>query len=798
MDGLGLTGRLAMWSARRRWIVLGVWVVLFLVGGFLSAGISDVVNNDQRQTNNPESQQASNLLEDRGLRDPQPIEELVIVQFETATVDDAAFESTVTEVLGEIRALGSDVVKSATSFFETGAPSLVSEDGRTTLIPVTLVGTIADSTDSSEPFVERVRELNAAHDDVTVGMFGFGSLSVVFQEFAEEDLQAESRVLPVALLILILVFGAVAAGFVPIIVAFIAIVIAIGLAAVIGEQWPLSFFIPNFILSIGLAVGIDYSLFIVERYREERAQGREKFDAIGIAGDTASRAVLFSGITVIIALFGMFIVPQAIFRSLATGAVLVAALSVIAGLTLQPALLAILGDRVNFARVRPRLVAAIAVVMGIPAFVLLGAGLDGLAVAALATLLVTLIVTGIGNQQRLEQRSGFVGQLFANGRADESGGFWATIARVVMRYPLFAAGSAAGLLVLLSLSYWSISLGFAGASTLPIGSEPREGFEALAADFSVGQASPAEIVIDAADTGAAEVQGAIDSLVAALDADPIFGEPVNAGLDSTTTVLIQVALNVESATPEERAAIERLRGELIPAAFAGVNADVLVGGLPGGNADFFSMVDTYTPIVFAFVLGFSFVLLLLVFRSIVVPIKAIIMNLLSVGAAYGLLVLVFQEGVGADLLGFETVETVEAWIPLFLFTILFGLSMDYHVFLLSRIRERYDQTQENGESVAFGLRSTANIITGAAAIMIAVFGGFAAGRLVSFQQMGFGLSAAIFLDATVVRTILVPATMALLGDRNWYLPSWLTWLPDLRVERGSSAPAAAPAGGGGD
>lgn len=802
-DNLGATGKLARWSARHRWWVIVAWAVLFLVGGFLASGINDVLNNDQRQTNNPESTQAANLLEDRDLRAAQPIEELVIVRSESLTVDDGAFEDHVAEVLGAIRDLGDEIVVASTSFYETGAPTLVSEDRRTTLLPVTLVGSLADTDDSSEPFMELIRELAAEEEDgFTVGTFGFGSLNVVFTEQVEEDLQAETLALPVALLILVLVFGAIAAAFVPIIVAFVAILISIGIVAVIGQQWPLSFFITNFILSIGLAVGIDYSLFIVERYREERRLGHEKLDAIGIAGDTASRAVLFSGITVIIALIGMFIVPQAIFRSLATGAMLVAGLSVIAGLTLQPALLAALGDHVNFLRVRPRLVATVALVLGVPLFVLLmllgAGGLESLAIVAVLTLLVTIALSVAASVGSLADRGGFVGSLFDGHHAAEGVGFWARTAALVMRFRVISAVSAATLLFLLSLAYWSISLGFAGASTLPEDTEPHVAFEILATEFSAGQAAPAEIVVDAADVDAPGVAGAIEELLAALEADTAFGTPSRAELPVSNTALIFAPLNAESATPEEKSAIDRLRDEIIPSAFEGSGATVLVGGLPGGNADFFGMVDDFTPIVFAFVLGFSFVLLTLVFRSIVVPIKAIIMNLLSVGAAYGLLVLVFQEGIGAGLLGFQTVETIEAWIPLFLFTILFGLSMDYHVFLLSRIRERYDETHQNRESVAFGLRSTANIITGAAAIMIAVFGGFAAGELVPFQQMGFGLAAAIFLDATIVRTVLVPATMAMLGDWNWYLPSWLHWIPDLRVERqpGSAQPAGAPAGGG--
>ena len=234
-----------------------------------------------------------------------------------------------------------------------------------------------------------------------------------------------------------------------------------------------------------------------------------------------------------------------------------------------------------------------------------------------------------------------------------------------------------------------------------------------------------------------------------------------------------------------------LREELIPAAFEGVPAEVHVGGLTAETADFYGIVDVYTPIVFAFVLGLSFIILMMVFRSIVIPIKAIIMNLLSVGATYGLLVLVFQKGIGADLLGFDRAEVIDAWLPLFLFTILFGLSMDYHVFLLSRIRERYDETQNNTEAVAYGLRSTAGIITGAALIMVVVFGAFATGETIVNQLMGFGLAIAVLLDATLVRSVLVPASMEVLGKGNWYLPSWLSWLPDLRVEAVEDSPLSA-------
>jgi RND superfamily putative drug exporter len=444
----------------------------------------------------------------------------------------------------------------------------------------------------------------------------------------------------------------------------------------------------------------------------------------------------------------MFIVPVSIFRTMAIGAILVVIAAMLASLTLLPAVLSLLGDRVNRLRV--------------PYF---------------------------GNGTHLH----------------EDRGFWATGAHLVMRYKYVSAVAGAALLVFLASSYTRIDLGQAGVATLPEGNQARQAFEVLDANFQAGLSTPAEIVIDG-DIASPGVQTAIDTLVARIEADTEHGYGAVGPLQvapSGGLALIQVPLSGDVASDEAIEAIRTLRDDYVPAAFGSTDATALVGGLTASTFDFFELVKDWTPIVLAFVLGLSFVLLLLVFRSLFVPLKAIVMNLLSVGAAYGLLVLIFQEGHGAGLLGFQTVEEIEAWVPLFLFTILFGLSMDYEVFLLSRIRERYDQTRNNSEAISFGLRSTANIITGAAAIMIIVFSGFALGELVMFQQLGFGLAVAIFFDATIVRMVLVPATMAMVGDWNWYLPSWLNWLPDMRVE-GPRAPheatpaAASPAAAAGD
>jgi len=368
---------------------------------------------------------------------------------------------------------------------------------------------------------------------------------------------------------------------------------------------------------------------------------------------------------------------------------------------------------------------------------------------------------------------------FLGGSGAGGGRFWTRITKLVMARPVVSLVLAGGLLLLAASPVLSLNQGSSGISSFPDEAKTKRGFEILQAEFSAGLASPAEIVVDGPVDSIA-VQAGIERLVDSLRIDPIYGNvsvETNSARDLT---LISVPINADQFSNDGIGAARRIRDEMIPA--AEIPAAVYLGGGTAKQMDFTDIAQTWMPRVFAFVLSLSFILLTVAFRSLVVPLKAILMNLLSVAAAYGLLVLVFQLGVGADLLGFTQTDTIESWLPLFLFSILFGLSMDYHVILLSRIRERYDQTGDNEESVAHGLRTTAGMITGAALIMVAVFGGFATGRLVMLQQMGFGLAVAIFLDATIVRSILIPASMKLLGDKNWWFPSFLEWLPDLRVE----------------
>jgi RND superfamily putative drug exporter len=361
------------------------------------------------------------------------------------------------------------------------------------------------------------------------------------------------------------------------------------------------------------------------------------------------------------------------------------------------------------------------------------------------------------------------------------GGFWDRVSHAVMRRPVASVLVSGGVLVAVAIPYFGINLGFPGVSMLPADTDAHRAFAIMAEDFSGGLDSPVEIAIDA-DLSSPAVQAGIDELRATLAGDPAFGPSQVETNAAGDLALVSAPTVGDPSSDTSVQAVERLRARYVPATFAGTDAKVLVGGDTAWNKDGFDIIERYLPIVLFLVLGMSFLLLTVVFRSIVVAFKAILMNLLSVGAAYGLLVLVFQEGVGAGVLGFRQGEFIAAWLPLFLFSVLFGLSMDYHVFLLSRIREQYDRTGDNAGSVAYGVRSTAGIITGAALIMVAVFAGFASGELTEMQQMGFGLGVAVLMDATIVRTVLVPASMRLLGKWNWYLPTWLAWLPELHVE----------------
>jgi len=724
---------LARVSARHPWRTVGIWLAV-LVTSILIAGtmLGDALSLETKLTNNPESTRAETLIHER-TGDPDSTSEIVIVRSSMFTVDDPAYQSYVEQLFGQINALGDELITSGTTFYLSGDESLVSADRKTTLIPLTIPADSWGEIDQLHEIVETSLESPSFEVLVT----GAATLDAEVTKVAEKDLATGEGIgISAALVILALILGAVAAAFLPIILAIIAIAIALGATALVGQVVDLPFFVTNMITMMGLAVGIDYSLFIVCRYREERAKGRDKTEALEITGATAGRTVLISGMTVALTLIGLLLTPDSANQAIGIGALLVVGIAMIASMTLLPALLYLMGDKIN-------------------------------------ALKIPFI-----------RKVGFV-------QAGESGsGFWHRTTKLVMGRPVLSLLVGAGILLIAASSYGDIRQGEVGVSALPDSMMSKEAFLVLEREFGYGQDLPAMIVID----GPTDLQSTTDAVAVlqnSIAADPAFVSSTVEVLPESNLTIVRTWLAGDPVGTEAMGSVKRLRAIYIPTAFNDVQTDVLVGGRTAELVDLSDITETYTPIVFIFVLGLSFILLTVAFRSIVIPIKAILMNLLSVGATYGLMVLVFQKGVGADLLGFQQVDVIQMGLPLFLFAVLFGLSMDYHVFLLSRIRERFLETGDNAEAVEYGLRSTGRLITGAALIMVAVFGGFAMGELPALQQFGFGLAIAVLLDATIVRCILVPASMRLLGKWNWYLPTSLHWLPELHVELPATAEASA-------
>ena len=719
--------RLAEVAVARPGRVLAVWGGLVLVGFALIGGLlGSALSSEGDVTSNPESKQAQELIDER-LPQRDAVDEVVIVRSDDLPVADPAFRRRVSSIVEQLSR--SDGVAQVSSYLDQGGEALVSSDGHATILPVVLAADEEDSIEDVTQIVQRADGVEGFNVDIT-GEFTAGR---DFEEVSASDLsKGELQFgLPAAMIVLLLVFGTLVGAAIPLAMSLISIIVGLGVVGVIGQFVELNLFIVNMLVAMGLALGIDYSLFIVSRLREERARGVGHREAILNVASTATRAVVFSGTAFSLALLGMFLVPDTVLRSLALGAIIVAIGSIAVALTFHPALLMVLVDRVDRLRV-PWL---------------------GKRVAA---------------------------------SAGSEGRFWGGAVRAVTRHPTVSLLAAVALLLLATAPLLGLKLGASGPSSLPDDTLAKQGLIALERDFPAGASDPVEIAVDNRGTPASREQ--IERLGSQLESDPDFAADQATIEQGQGLVVVSVPLNTEANSEEASAAIDRLRDEYVPQAFGDAADRVLVGGAPAEVRDYFALVGNWLPIVIAFVLALSFVLLTLAFRSIVVPLTAIAVNLLSVGAAYGLLVLVFQEGVGADIFGFGQVERIEAWVPVFLFSVLFGLSMDYQVFLLSRIHERYRAIGDTTEAIIFGVGSTARLITGAALIIVVVFAGFASGELVSFQQMGFGVAVALLVDATIVRSVVIPAAMQLLGDRNWYLPAWLERLPRVEIEDPRSAP----------
>jgi RND superfamily putative drug exporter len=703
---MGVTERLARAASRHPWRVVLGWLGAIVVALVLAALLlPGNLTTNGHSTGNPESAQAEKLFFQRFPPDRNAIDELIVIRSARLTASDPAFRAHQARLLRRFKATG---VVHRERLLSTSA------DRHAVLVGIQRRADV----DRLLSAVER----SDGQDGFSVVMTGGGTADHDFNDLSQHDLKSGelSVGLPAALIVLLLVFGTVVAGLIPLVMAIIAILVALGLCALVAEAFTLSVFVVNMLTGMGLALGIDYSLFVVSRYREERVGGRPQHDAIAAAGATASRAVLFSGSVFVIALTGMLLVPSNVMKSLAVGAIAVGIVSVIAALTLLPALLGLLGDRINALRIP-----------------------------------------------------------FVGSNAGQEGRFWGAVVRSVMRRPMISLVAFTALLAALAAPAIGLKLGASGVSTLPNRLESKRGFDALERDFPQASSNAALIVVVG---DPLSERDAIPKLRRQLARDPAFGRSDLRYSTDGHVAAIGVLLAGDKTGSRALDAVRHLRSTTIQQNFAGTGARVVVGGDTADNVDYIDAMNAWLPRVVVFVLALSLVLLTIAFRSLVIALLSIALNLLSVGAAYGLVILVFLHGVGSGLLGFQHVDAIDAWVPLFLFSVLFGLSMDYQVFLLSRIKERYDLSGSTDEAVIHGVASTARLITGAALIIVAVFSGFAMGDLVMFQQMGFGIAVALLIDATIIRSVLLPAAMRLLGSWCWYLPRWLEWLPRIEIE----------------
>jgi uncharacterized membrane protein YdfJ with MMPL/SSD domain len=720
-----LAARMAVWSGRHRkkafWGWLAFVVVVFMGGNMVgTTSISDV---DQFSG---ESHRAEVALDRAGLR---PVKEVVFLQSDKLTLKDPEFRAAVQDATDSVSKV--PYVENVKSPL-TGA-SAVSADGHAALVDFQIAGDSTQAIERVDPVLAAVAAAQARHPALDMRQLGGASAKKAINQVIGDDLaKAGELSLPLTLIILTITFGTLVAASVPLLIGITAVLAALGLVALPSSFLPVDSNLPAVVLLIGLAVGVDYSLFYLRREREERAAGRSERSALETAAATSGRAVLISGVTVMVAMAGMFISGDKSFISFAEGAIGVVAIAVFASLTVLPAMLSWLGDRVEKGR-----------------------------------------IPLIGRRRRPAGQSRF----------------WAALTGRVMRRPGVSILLAGGLLVALAIPALQMKIVTSGIEQLPQDIPIIVTYDKVKAVFPT-KGVVADVVVEAGDVRSGAVAAGITALRAKVKDSKAFlpGTEVIYSKDGTVAQInVPTPGNGNDAASVH--ALSVLRDQIIPATVGrAAGATVNVSGDAASSEDFASQLKSRLPLIFAFVFGLAFLLMLVTFRSIVIPIKAIILNLLSVGAAYGVLVLVFQDGHGESLLGFTSIGGVTNWLPLFLFVVLFGLSMDYHVFILSRVRELHDRGMSTDEAVRQGISTTAGTVSSAAAVMVGVFAVFITLSFLDFKELGLGLAAAVLIDATIIRGVLLPASMKLLGDWNWYLPPWLEWLPRIGAERDAAPP----------
>lgn len=749
-----LAERAGRWSAAHWKTATAVWVAFVAVAIALGsiAGTKKLTDTEQADG---EAARAQQILATAGFHDRAG--ESVLVRSSTLTVRDPAFRRTVRSVVATLTRQ-----PEVTALRAPRGHGQVSRDGRAALIQFDMKGDAGSAADRVQPVLDAVAAAQRAHPGFTIREFGDASASHEINATIGHDLShAEQLSVPITFVILLFAFGAFVAAGVPVLLAFSAVLASLGLAAVVSHLEHASDATNSVMLLMGMAVGVDYSLFYLKREREERAAGLNGRDALHRAAATSGQAVLVSGATVMIAMAGMLLAGDRTFTSLGVGAMLVVFVSMVGSLTVLPALLGKLGDRVD-------------------------RGVVGVVAAGLARVLRVLrweprVLTRLKQRRTLLQR--------VRGTGGESR-LWGLVLRPALRFPALAAVGSTAVLVLLALPAFGMHTRLLSLGDLPRSLGIVKSYDAMQRDFP-GAQTPAVVVVKSRDVTAPRVRAALSELRSRAVATGVMNEPIHTTISrDRTAARVEIPLAGDGDNSQSVAALGVLRSRVLPATLGAVpNTEYAVTGETAGSHDFNQRMKQRAPLVFGFVLGLAFLLLLISFRSIVVPLKAIALNLLSVGAAYGVLVWIFQDGHLQGLLNFRSNGAIVSWLPLFLFTVLFGLSMDYHVFVLSRVRELVDRGFSTDEAVSRAIRTTAGTVSSAAAVMVAVFAIFASLRTLDIKQMGVGLAVAVLVDATIVRGVLLPATMKLLGDWNWYLPHWLGWLPRLEFERGRHEPA---------
>ena len=718
-----LTARAARWSAtHRRTAVLGWFafvVVSFAIGSLV--GVVKLTTSDQAIG---DSGAADRVLAQE-FPNQRSLEEVLIQRRDGGRLPVTELRAVVSELVPRLSRTAA--VASIRSPLVPANAEQISKNGRSALVTFQITGDPDTAQDRVGAALAVTAAVQRAHPGLLIGEVGGASaMKAISTRIANDFQRAEVTSLPVTLVILVVAFGALVAAGIPLLLGLTSVAAALGLTALLSHLLHVDQMINSVILLIGLAIGVDYSLFYLRREREERARGRTPGAALEAAAATSGRAVLVSGLTVMTAMAGMFLMGSRTFWSFGMGTMLVVAIALVGSLSVLPAVLSKLGDRVDRGRIPflPRVA-----------------------------------------------------------RRDGGTRLWSVTVAAVLRHPIAWGGLAAALLVALTIPAFRLHTLNPGVQSIPRDLPVMKIYDRTVKAFP-GEPLPAIVVVSAPNVTTPAVTHGIEALKRAALATGEIGKPVNVDISAShKAARVRMSLAGTSTDAASNRALAVLRNGVIPATIGRVpGVTVHTTGETAVSRDFNNSMKSHAPYVFAFVFSLAFLLLLVTFRSIVIPLKAIVLNLLSVGAAYGVLVLVFQDGRLQSLLGFQSVGGITSWLPLFLFLVLFGLSMDYHVLILSRVRENHDSGMTTEQAVADGIRSTAGVVTSAAVVMVAVFSIFATLGLLDFKMMGVGLAVAVLLDATIVRAVLLPAAMTLLGEWNWYLPRSLKWLPKLSPE----------------